>query len=262
MKKITLILSFLVACSVSTREYAAYSALNTLSEQRIKIKQANLKKELRSHEKIRSALLVAGGALTILSIYKFIRELCTATEIVRLPGAPHDAPQTSSQKIFAFGKKFGWFCAETAGAIAINYGLNQVLSRVLHDESLSWWITSHAPYVQTLELMEEHVMHYAQATTQDEATQVKQRSLRILQNLIEQFESVLAFMRYKSTVGEAHHQALKQDVIAAVHESMASFIVNAQAALTKHDLGELHSLMRQFKNQLNQNLIRFAYLDQ
>jgi len=261
MKQILCLTALLSSNFISAQEVAAGPTIRNLSEQRIKAKQSHLEKEIKRHAKIRNVLLVAGGAITALSLYKMIKELFSVTEVLHLGEVPK-AEKKWQERAATFAKGFGLFCAETGGAIVINYALGQFLGKVLYDESLAWWLTSHAPYQQTLELMEETAVHFAHPLSSEEATRYEERFMRIANSLCDQFELVVAFMRYKSTLGLAHDKVLKSEIGLVVKERMVRFMVQLRQLVLAHELHEATKAIQEFKAQLNQDLVRFAYADQ
>lgn len=259
-----IVLSGLLSTSlISAQEVPAALTIRNLREQRIKTKQSNLQKELKRHAKIRNVLLVAGGAMTALSVYKMIRELVSVTKVLCSDMPAVLKPDEKWQdKAATFVKGLGLFCVETTGAIVINYALGQFLGKVLYDESLAWWLTSHAPYQQTIELMEEVAGQFAHPLSNEETIKYQERFVRIANSLCDQFELVVAFMRYKSTLGLAHDKVLKREIELVVRERMAGFIVQLQQLVVTNELHVVGSAIKQFKAQLNQDLVRFAYADQ
>lgn len=264
MKRIInlIILTVLLSTSlISAQEVPAVLPIRNLSVQRIQKKQSHLEKEIKRHTKIRNVLLVAGGAITALSLYKMIKELFSVTEVLHLGEVPK-AEKKWQERAATFAKGLGLFCVETGGAIVINYALGQFLGKVLYDESLAWWLTSHAPYQQTLELMEETAAHFAHPLSSEEAIRYQERFVRIANSLCDQFELVVAFMRYKSTLGSAHDKVLKNEIGVVVKERMVRFMVQLQQLVVAHELHQVAHAIEEFKGQLNQDLVRFAYADQ
>lgn len=266
MKQI-MILAFLSltisTTSIFPQQIPPELAIRNLSEKRITSHQVRLEKELASHAKARNVLIVAGVTMTVLSIYKMIRELCTIMQpTVHSREDLAKALAEENLKIAAFAKRFGWFCAETAGAIAVNYALGNLLGRVMHDESLAWWITTRVPYQQTIELIEEVAGRYANAITDEEVLRYQERLVRLANSLCTQFELVLAFMRYKSTIGLAHSKTVKQEIVHVVQERISQFMAAMQQRVIANEPYLLADAIQQFKSKLNQDLVRFAYTDQ
>ena len=237
-------------------------AILPLSEQRITAKQVRLQKELAFQGKIRTTLVVAGLGMTGLSVYKMVREIFSVTEIVNLNPQETAVQRTFEQKAAAFAKRFGWFCAETAGAIVVNNMLAKLLDKVMHDESLSWWLRTHAPYQQTVELMEETAFQYAHALTPQDAAQQQTRFVHLIHALLDQCEEVIAFMRHKSRSGTVNEKQLKHAVCAVAQERMNAFFLNLQKYLSVNQATCLSDEIKKFKAELNKDLIRFAYNDQ
>jgi hypothetical protein len=256
------VLFVLLSTSLISAQQVPVQRIRNLSEQRIKTKQSNLQKKIKRHTKIRNVLLVAGGAMTAVSLYKMIREFVSVTKGLNSGVQAPKPDQKWQDKAAAFATGLGLFCLETSGAIVINYALGEFLGKILYDESLAWWLTSHAPYQQTIELMEETVEHYAHPLSSEEATRYQERFVSLANSLCDQFELVLAFMRYKSTFGLAHDKVLKREIEHIVRERMSGFMVELQRLVDINELHAVDSEISQFKAQFNQDLVKFAYIDQ
>jgi len=259
---LTLLSLLLSANLITANQTPANLAIRPLSEQRITAKQNRLQKELNRHSKMRGVLYAAGGTMTVLSIGKMIREFFSATQLFSRDDVPNAVEKPLSKKISSFATGFGWFCAETGGAIAVNHILGQLLGKVMHDESLAWWLKTHAPYQQTVELMEEIAEQYAHAMTPEDAARHQVRFVRVATNLFDQFESVIAFMRYKSKSGTVTMKSLKREIESTTSDHMDAFYAQLQDSVVKNNASALAALIQDFKSQLNQALVRFAYADQ
>lgn len=241
--------------------YAQELQISSLSQKRIASKQLSIKKKLAADAKIRNVLVVAGASMTLLSTYKLVREFFNVMNVVPLAQEKTNAiTKTTGQKAWSFFKSFCWFSAETAGAIAVNDLLNILISNVMYDESLAWWLTTYAPFIQALELMEDIAFQIEHAMTPADAQRHQKRFVQTALCLVTQLESVMAFMKYKSGVGEAHNQQLKIEVILVANEHCEAFTRGLQDMLA--DGVALRTLLKEFKYQFNQDLVRFAYIDQ
>lgn len=238
--------------------------IRALSENRIQTHQKNLEKKLAFHANIRGTLVIAGVAMTALSMYRMARELMSVTKSVAqdVYYGPVTEPPSWQTKATTFAKRFGVFCAETAGAIVVNNLLSLLIGKVMHDGSLAWLLTHHAPYQQTVELMEEIAFQYAHAMNEQDAMRHQKRFISAANALMVQFEQIIAFMRHKATVGTANNKTLKHEIAAVMSERMNMLGSSLQKAIDADNAQALVGLLKQFKVEFNQDLIRFAYNDQ
>lgn len=236
--------------------------IRPLSEPRIQVYQSKIEKKLALHAKTSATLAVAGIGMTGLSMYKMVRELVSVTQVIGVKAQSTETPIPWQDKAAVFAKKFGWFCAETAAAIAVNKIISDLMAKVMHDNSLAWWITTHAPYQQSIELMEEIAIQYVHAMHDADAKRHQKRFVGVANALMVQCEQIIAFMRHKSTVGTATSKTLKHEIAAVMSERVSALSAELNVAIDAGDAQELWSLLRKFKNEFNQDLIRFAYNDQ
>lgn len=255
-------ISFFILLLSSSLIFADQSDLTIppMSEQRIAAKQVKLQKELAFHSKIQGVFVVAGGALTALSVYKLIRDISSEFKVMGM--RQQLDPTTIQEEIIKCAKSVGWLFIQTTGALIVNKTLSPLLDKVMHDESLAWWITTHAPYQQTVELMEEVAFQYGHAMNPQDAARQQMRFVVATHALFDQFEFVIAFMRYKSKSGTANQKKLKHEIQAVAQERMAVFGANLQKCIDANDASALSELIKQCKAELNKDLIRFAYNDQ
>ncbi len=241
MKKI-----FLIGLIITSCVYPQDVFINTLDQSRIITKQKQIQKQLASHAKIRTALIAGGLLMTSLSVFKMVSELFKVTEIIHTTAAVQEQ-KTWDQKVSSFARGFVIFCAETGGAIVVNTILNKLIGDVMHEESLTWFITQQEPIIQTIELMEEIARQGNQ-----------QRLIKVTNQLMRQLESVIAFMQYKTQQND--RALLKEEIILTMQDHIHDFVRALHGSLD--DASAICALVVQFKTTLNRDLIRFSYVDQ
>lgn len=254
---ISLLFLFFISGSFLT---AQEFQISSLSQKRIASKQMSIEKKIAVDAKIRNILVVAGASMTLLSTYKLVREFFNVMNITPQAPPANQTTQTVNQRAWSFFKGVCWFSAETAGAIALNNLLNSQISKVMYDESLAWWLTTYAPFIQTLELMDEIAFQIERAMNEADAQRHQKRFAQTAASLVTQLESIISFMNYKSECGEKVNQQLKTEVILVAYEHCELFVRELQDSLSNGVA--LRVIVKEFKYQFNQDLVRFAYIDQ
>lgn len=125
---------------------------------------------------------------------------------------------------FLFYTQEGWVSmAQSALGVGGFVMISKVGDKLVHPDTLTWYVNTYAPYTRTIELMQERLLDLQSASLDAERRAAHKSFLEMLYDrLVRQSEAICAYMTYKSKRLAAEEKAIAQRSV----RNMVSFCNN------------------------------------